>query len=88
MIGGFPDGSPWHLMEIQVHKVIERALCDYFGLDHGSFVSSSTFKAPPGFVTPPWSMTIGIPAGTWLYEKYPWLTPEGRAALGTDAKGR
>ena len=86
MIGGAPEGTAaWH-MELQIHKVIERALCDYFGISHGEFVSSSHFDVPDGFTCPPWAMTIAIPAGSWLFDKFPWLLAEGRIAMPSEPK--
>jgi hypothetical protein len=75
MIGHALEGSPgWH-MELQIHKVIERAMCAEFGLTRGEYVKAARFTAPAGFQSPAWSVTVGIPVGPWLFDKFPWLIP-------------
>jgi hypothetical protein len=73
MVGHASEGTPGWYMELQLQKVVQRALCEYFGISRGQYVQSAHFTPPPGFTSPPWSLTIGIPAGTWLFDKFPFL---------------
>jgi hypothetical protein len=75
MIGNARSGSPWSILEIEMFKIIERAMCAEFGLTHGEYIKSAYFTAPAGFQSPAFSLTVGIPMGSWLADRYPLLLP-------------